>query len=277
MNNFRTRFSGVTIVAALAAERKILAAREKRLQKEVAGRKALSGPSSAEATFLQSGMGCAAARETALRAAAGTIIGNIGVSGALAPDVMPGTVILADAVYARGHRPAFMQAVYRPNAQLVKMLESVLMEQGIGYRRGRILCVDEPLLTRADKAKAHDHSGALAVDMESAGVAEAALQMGLPFFCLRVICDPAQRGFEEELLCGVDDRGNSRPLSLIAAVCRRPRLVGGLLRMAGDFSQAAAGMRRTWDAIRQPLFDFVSAGYFAGSAARPQHSNDQGR
>ena len=151
------------------------------------------------------------------------------------------------------------------------MLEAVLKEQGIGYRRGMVLCVDEPLLTPADKARAHGRTGALAVDMESAAVAEVALQKGTPFFCLRVICDPAERGVERELLQGVDYRGNSRPFHLMAAVCRRPRLVGGLLRMAGDFSQAAAGMRRAWDVIRQPLLDFSSA----ESSARSPDSHGQ--
>ncbi len=271
MNNFCTQFSGVTIVTALAAERKILAARESRFTRQLEGRKTILNRPLKEITILQSGMGCTAAGKTALRGVDGIILGNIGLSGGLAPGLLPGTVILADSIYTRCHRSAFTQAIYQPDTRLVEMLESVLKEQGIEYRRGRILCVDDPLLTPTDKAQAHDCTGALAVDMESAGVADAALRAGQLFFCLRVVCDPAKRGLERELFQGVDARGNSRLLYLIAAVCRRPALLGGLLRMAGDFSQAAAGMRRTWDAIRQPLVDLA----LVESAARPKNGHGQ--
>ena len=255
MNNFHKQPPLLTILTALAAERKILA-----------------NPPAADITIRQCGMGCESAYRQVSELSAGTMLGNIGVSGGMAPGLAPGTIILVDGIYNQCFRLSCLKKSYHLNVALMDMLEAVLREQGIGYRRGMVLCVDEPLLTPADKAKAHDRTGALAVDMESAGVAEAALRKGLPFFCLRVICDPAKRGVERELLQGVDDRGNSRPFHLMAAVCRQPRLFFGLLRMAGDFSQAAAGMRRAWDVIRQPLLDFSSA----ESAARSPDGNGQG-
>ncbi len=253
MNKFHYQPPRLTIVTALAAERKILA-----------------GLSAPDISLLQSGMGCESAYRQASGLPAGTMLGNIGVSGGMAPGLAPGTIILVDGIYNQCVRPACLKTSYQPDVALVDMVESVLKEQGIGYRRGMVLCVDEPLLTPADKARAHDRTGALAVDMESAGVAEAALRTGSPFFCLRVVCDPAERGLEQALLAGVDHRGNSRLLPLLAAVCRRPSLVSGLVRMAGDFSQAAAGMRRAWKAIRQPLLDFSQ------SAARSPDGHGQG-
>ena len=255
MNNFHKQPPPLTILTALAAERKILA-----------------NPPVADITIHQCGMGCESAYKQAPRLPAGTILGNIGVSGGMAPGLGPGTIILVDGICNQCFRPACLKASYQPDVALVDMLEAVLREQGIDYRRGTVLCVDEPLLTPADKAKAHDRTGALAVDMESAGVAEAALRMGLTFFCLRVVCDPAQRGVARELLQGVDDRGNSRPFHLLATVCGHPRLFSGVLRMAGDFSRAATGMRRAWHVIRQPLLDCSTA----ESATRSPDGHGQG-
>ncbi len=252
MNNFCQQ-PLLTILTALAAERKILASRP-----------------AGDISIVQCGMGCESAYKKASGLVGQTILGSIGVSGAMALGLAPGTVILADNICTQCLQPAYLQRSYRLNVALVDMLEAVLNEQGIGYRRGMVLCVDEPLLTPVDKAKAHGRTGALAVDMESAAVAEAALQKGTPFFCLRVICDPAWRGLEQALLAGIDNRGNSRPFHLVAAVCRRPRLVGSLVRMAGDFSRAAAGMARAWEVIRQPLLDFVE------SAARSSDGHGQG-
>ena len=253
MNNFYDQPPLLTIVTALAAERKILA-----------------GLSAPDISILQSGMGCESAYRKASGLPAGTILGNIGVSGGTDPRLAPGTIILVDGIYNQCVRPACQKTSYQPDVALVDMLEAALRGQGIGYRRGAVLCVDEPLLTPADKTRTHDRTGALAVDMESAGVAEAAQRKGLPFFCLRVVCDPAGRGLERALLAGVDQRGNSRLLPLVVAVCRRPRLFFSLLRMAGDFSQAAASMRRTWKVIQPVLHDL------ARSAARSPDGHGQG-
>ena len=253
MNNFSHHQPGAAIMTALAAERKILATH-----------------SLSDISIYQCGMGCESAYGKASGLPAGTMVGSIGVSGGLAPDLAPGSVIVADTVYTQCRQSVCPQDLYYPDAQLTALLEMALRGQGIDYRRGPVLCVDRPMLTPAAKARAHYRTGALAVDMESAGVAEAARRKGLPFFCLRVICDPAWRGVAPELMKGVDDRGNSRPFHLAAAVGRRPRLFFSLLRMAGDFYQAAASMRRTWKVIQPALHDL------ARSAARSPDSYGQG-
>ena len=88
---------------------------------------------------------------------------------------------------------------------------------------------------------------------------EAARQAALSFFCIRIICDPAGRKVEKDLLAGVDSRGNSRPMRLINPLIRRPWLLAPLLIMARDFTLALAGMRRVWNVVQKPLADFAGS------------------
>jgi adenosylhomocysteine nucleosidase len=244
MNNHHSPHPVLTILTALGAERKILAGKGSAERKEI--------------EIIQCGLGCPAVLKAAAQIKASTIIGNIGVSGGLSPDFVPGTVILADTIINRCTQPASLHAMYRPDADILGLLESTMKGQGIECRRGSLLCASQPLLSAQDKAAAYLKTGAIAVDMESAAAAEAARRFGVPFFCLRVVSDPADRTLHRQLLAGVDARGNSRPLRLLGVLCRHPSLVKGLFTMAGDFSRAASGIRQAWNVIRRPLIDLAA-------------------
>lgn len=194
---------------------------------------------------------CGIGRDAVLQAArphagAARMIGSIGVSGGLAPDLAPGTVILGERIrnLAPGLEPLYVCA-----PDLVDLLADALEKAAISCHRGTLLCVRDPLLTPADKLAAHRRTGTLAVDLESAAAAATALAAGCPFFCLRVVCDPAGRSLAPELLRGVDSRGNSRPLRLLAPLLRRPALLIPLLVMARDFSRARRRLAQAWQAI----------------------------
>ncbi len=194
-----------------------------------------------------------------------SIIGNIGVSGGLAPDLVPGTVILGDRILTGENNNTTYRDIYIPNRELLEILESALRKNNLPYKRGSLLCSKRPLDSVESKAVAYLKTGALAVDMESAGAAEAAKRVGLPFFCIRIICDPAGRKIEKALLAGLDNRGNSRPMRLIKPLVRHPWLLVPLLTMARDFTLALAGMRRVWNTIQRPLADYA----VKGSSTRP--------
>ena len=240
------------ILTALAAEAKTLILKQQTFENSTT-------------SVIQCGIG----RDTLLGVAApqlkdSAIVGNIGVSGGLAPELSPGTVILGDRIITGGKHNTSYQDSYIPNAQLLDLLESILQQKGLPYRRSALLCSNQPIDNIENKSAAYLKTGALAVDMESAGAAEAARQAALPFFCIRIICDPAERKLEKELLAGVDSRGNSRPMRLINPLIRRPWLFAPLLIMARDFSLALAGMGRVWNVVQKPLADF------AGSDSTPR-------
>ncbi len=210
---------------------------------------ATATPEAEQVRIVQCGVGCQAVLTAAHRHLPGcAIVGSMGISGGLSPDLHPGTIVLADQVL--GPRPG---TGWPCDPDLVDLLEELLRRRHIPCRRGPLLCVDAPLLTPADKQAALGRTGALAVDMESAAAARAAHMGGLPFFSLRVICDPAGRRLAPELLAGVDPQGNSRPGRLLVQLLRRPWLLPRFLAMGRDFSLARRSLRRSWRILRDPL------------------------
>jgi adenosylhomocysteine nucleosidase len=225
------------ILTALAAEKKALTGTPD-------GRNA--------ARILQCGPGCATMAAQGPLPPGSTAVGSIGVSGGLVPGAEPGTIVLGEEIRNRDPLPG-LAARYDCDPELVELLQSALEADNIPLLRGTLLCVEAPLVSDVEKAEAYRATGALAVDMESAGAAEVAARAGLPFFCLRVICDPAQRSLAPELFVGVDARGNSRPGRVAAMLLRRPWLLPQLITMARDFSGACRGLARAWESVRGPL------------------------
>jgi nucleoside phosphorylase len=257
MDTLQTPAASLTILTALAAEAEALDRQKQKTDPTGAANTLASGKQTTK--IIQCGIG----RDTLLRIAAPQLkrtqlVGNIGVSGGLTADLKPGMVILADRILTAGrNRNSTYQAVYTPNSQILAVLESNLQKKGVPYRRGSLLCTRYPLESPEKKRAAQLETGALAVDMESSGAAEAARLAALPFFCMRLVCDPAERWLDTRLLAGVDSQGNNRPGRLIKPLLRRPWSLRNLLLMAHDFNRALAGMQQAWSVVRGPLVDYT--------------------
>jgi adenosylhomocysteine nucleosidase len=103
---------------------------------------------------------------------------------------------------------------------------------------GRLLTVPRLVATSKAKRNLARQFRALAVDMESAAVAEVCQEWHVPCACVRAISDAAGAGLSPEvvsLLAG----GRVAPLRVLAALLRRPRLAGEFWRLARDTRRAA--------------------------------------
>ncbi|MFP4361171.1 MAG: hypothetical protein ACLFTG_10900 [Alphaproteobacteria bacterium] len=163
----------------------------------------------------------------AARLAAATLVDDgaralvsFGLAGGLARGLAPGTVIVADRVVAA-------DAGWR--------LEAAPAAEHLGACTGTLWAATTPLLALAEKEAAAAHSGAIAVDMESAPVLATARRHGLPALVVRVVADPAER-----------------PLPRLAARAARPdgtldfrTTTATLLRYPTDWPLLAASARDT--------------------------------
>jgi adenosylhomocysteine nucleosidase len=133
-----------------------------------------------------SGMGSARAAIAArsLVDAGAKALMSFGLAGGLDPALRAGTVVLPSEVIARGGARFPTSRSWREQ-----------MSAAIGERRpvaaGTLLTSPEPIGAVADKAAAFRETGAVAVDMESVGVAEVSAAHNLPFIAVRVIVDTA--------------------------------------------------------------------------------------
>lgn len=144
-----------------------------------------------------------------LVAAGATRLLSFGLAGGLAPNLQPGTLVLATEIRMADQcwptDGPWRHAVARPGMVLAPLLT-----------------VPAPLSTPDQKATAHAASGAAAVDMESGAVAKVAAGAGLPFLALRAIADPAGRSLPQATLRVVDGQGRIRPGAAAWALAAHP-------------------------------------------------------
>ncbi len=147
---------------------------------------------------------------------------SIGLAGGLAPDVPTGTVVDALAVvtdtdsYAAHTLPA------------------------LNGQRGTIFGAHAAILSPADKMALHQRTGALAVDMESLGVARAARDLRVPLSVLRVIADPADRSVPAYAAQCLQPDGSVSAAPVLRALLARPGRLGEVLALRSQSNIAHA-------------------------------------
>ena len=185
-----------------------------------------------------SGMG----RERAKQAAHTLIEANVdclisfGSAGALAPELKPGDLVQPGEVLDAGRR-------YTVNTFLSEAARQRLAQQSIAVRDGPLACVDEVAASTDAKQALHRQTGAVAVDMESAGILEAAGREGPPVSVLRVITDSADRALPAAILRHIDDFGRVNAPGLGLELLTSPGQVPAALRLACASRRAGKIMR----------------------------------
>ena len=133
---------------------------------------------------LRTGMGPARARIAAARGLAvddAVAVAVVGVCAAVSPDLKPGDIVCATELRREGADPV--------EAPASALLATLLRRQGLRAHVGPLVSTDH--LTGPEERRRLEADGVLAVDMESAWLAEAAA--GRPFAVLRVVVEPAGR------------------------------------------------------------------------------------
>ena len=158
---------------------------------------------------------------------------SFGVAGGLKADLPPGTCIVGSDIVADGR----CYSTDRHHSQK-------LLERLPGALSGVLAGVAAPVTTADAKRALHAATGALAVDMESHTVADAAAQYGLPMAAVRVICDPAARGLPDMAFRSVRADGTTNIATLLQAIVRQPNHIPAMLRVALDARAARATLAR---------------------------------
>lgn len=159
---------------------------------------------------------------------------SIGIAGGLDAALRPGDIVLPDTVLSAGGARHRVSEGW--HAAVMPELPRVAI--------GTLLAARQPIASVAEKAAVRAASGALAVDMESGAVAEAAAEAGLPFLALRIIADPADRAIPAAALRGIAPDGSRRPLAVLLSLMTRPADLGPLVRLARDSDAALRQLRR---------------------------------
>jgi adenosylhomocysteine nucleosidase len=179
----------------------------------------------------------------------------LGISGGLDPSLKTGTLVVADNVLLLDSDR--IAKVWHAEATVCQKAQDCLSAQGLITRIGTILTVPQPVLSVENKYALFHQSCALAADMESAAVALVASQNHLPFFGMRVVCDPAKQAVSQEISGLINSAGRVNILSLVSCLFRHPCLTAELFRLAKQYRTAMTAMRRGWQVLVKQGFSFL--------------------
>ena len=142
---------------------------------------------------------------------------SCGIAGGLDDALPSGSVVL-------GRKVCSSQGLLASSEALTDRFAAALPLAHLG----NVVASDSMIDTVQAKQSLHKTYHALTVDMESWGVARAALDCAVPFTVLRIVADPALRTLPPAALVGMDDQGQ----------------VPGLIRVALDTNTALSALAR---------------------------------
>lgn len=176
-----------------------------------------------------------------------TALISAGLAGGLSPGLQAGHLVIAeDILHVNPMNDGQIQGHWKADATCVALARAAFTAEGVPATGGRIITTRQAVLTAAHKAALFRQTRALAVDMESAAVARAALEKNIPFFGLRAICDPAAETVPRELYACLDPNGNVRLTTVLRHLARRPSLALDLSRLRRHFIAAGSALQGAW-------------------------------
>lgn len=116
-----------------------------------------------------------------------------------------------------------------------------------GGHRGLVCSIDHVARTAEEKHRLR-HTGACAVEMEAAGVAERSQSLQLPFFCVRAVTDLADETMANDFNAALRPDGHFDTMNILRGTLRRP-----MVRLPELFRLRQRSMRAT-----RALGDFIA-------------------
>lgn len=175
---------------------------------------------------------------------------SIGFCGALDTAIATGSIILPDAIITADEERFDTDTAWK------SMVSDRLT--GLPFVAATAMyCAAEVIETRAAKQTIHSHCGARAVDMESAGIAHAAMRLNIPFIAVRIVLDEVTDTLPEATRDAIHSDGNLNVRGLLRGLASRPQDIGGLIRLAGKSGKAQKQLKAVCEAL---LPDFGLAG-----------------
>jgi adenosylhomocysteine nucleosidase len=174
------------------------------------------------------------------------VIGT-GVVGALSSGLKPGDLVLSDRVLTFDADGEVAEQVLAVGDSHLRAVGHSLASAGIAYSTGAILTSHRVLATGAQKRRAKETTGAIAVDMETGAIAAEAAARGLPFIAIRAVLDEV----DDEVVGAemADEDGNVRPLAATSYLIRNPATMLKLPKMIRNLSRATAAIADALTAI----------------------------
>ncbi len=162
-----------------------------------------------------------------------------GCAGALIPDISPGDLVLPKVIITG-------DKTITSNTKWHDRLYSTLKKH-LNVNTGPLVQHEKILATPEDKKSLALKCNAVAIDMESGAVAEAACSAGIPFIAIRAISDTANMTIPLSATKAADISGQICAAHLLMELLKNPADISGLFRLAMTFHAAKKTLKKVLD------------------------------
>lgn len=173
-----------------------------------------------------------------LAAAQPDLLVSFGLAGGLVPHCRPGELVLPRAVVTPDGPRWDVDPAWR---------DALAVHLRAARDEPVAASVDDAVTTPAAKRELAARTGAAIVDMESAVLARAAAEHGLPMIVVRAVCDPVGRTVPAVMRTLTDGAGRLRVSRLPALVLHLPAVLG----LARDSGRAMRSLRTAAGTLAQ--------------------------
>src|SRR5256714_1340147 len=153
---------------------------------------------------------------------------SVGFAGALQAELRPGDALLVTHILAQDDVACTTSRAagsgIRPDARLAHIAAMAVAQAAVMSHTGTLLSTTAVVAQAAAKQALGQHSGALAVDMESYSVGQMAAQSHVPFAVLRTIFDTAHEHVSLPVVACTTADGSLQSLRLVGCLACRPWL-----------------------------------------------------
>ncbi len=156
---------------------------------------------------------------------------SVGLAGGLHEELGVGALVLANEVVT-------------PGGGSWKADLSLLERADLEARPGRVVTVTRVLIKVDDKRRLGEATGALVVDMESASLAEVAVEHGVPWAALRAVSDPVGEELPLDFNKLWDADGQPDLARITLAALTKPAALPRLVRFSREVLQARRRLAR---------------------------------
>lgn len=149
-----------------------------------------------------------------------------GLASSLKPGdlLIPTRIIAEDRNYAVDHNWA---------TETIRTLASILP-----VHKGHLFTSDALVSDSREKQRIHQQSQTMALDMESAAIADAASQAQVPFLAIRAIADPVEMNLPQAVQHALNPDGRVEMPKLLRYLLLHPAEISGLIRLGLHFHAA---------------------------------------
>jgi len=201
----------------------------------------------ARVALVESGPGFAKARratQALVQAHTPHYIVSCGFSGALQPELKLGHIVMAD-------------AICDTHGQHISLTLNLPEQLPAGVHTGRLVVVDEPVMTSQDKHDLGQTHHALAVDTGSLAVAQVCRDLGVGFLAVRVIIDPLDTDLHPEAQSVLAATTGRRIGATLGSLWKRPGSYKELWQLREQARFAAQQLASFLDGVVEQLYDAI--------------------